>query len=185
MIRHEFVATRHDCLLLVIDFQAAMLKVMQNWKEVARTVNQLAGAAQALDIPILLTEQYTKGLGPTIPEVLENISSPTVFHKEHFSACLEPDFLKNIDSYGRKKIVIVGMETHVCVLQTSMDLIRAGYQVHIAADAVASRTVENRNIALDLLRDAGAVITSTEIVIFQWAHRANTEDFRRILPIVK
>ncbi|MFO8113070.1 MAG: hydrolase [Desulfosalsimonadaceae bacterium] len=185
MIRHEFIATRQDCLLLVIDFQAALLKVMQNRKEVTRTVNQLAGAAQVFDIPILLTEQYPKGLGPTTPEVMENIGSPLVFQKDHFSACMEPDFLQTVDSYGRGKIVIVGVETHVCVLQTSMDLIRAGYQVHVASDAVASRTAENRSIALDLLRDAGAVITSTEIVIFQWALRANTEDFRRILPIVK
>ncbi len=185
MTRHEFVATSHDCMLLVIDFQSAMLKVMPEWAETARTVNQLTGAAEALDIPILLTEQYTKGLGPTIPEVLDGISAPEVFHKEHFSACLEPDFLPRVHACGRRQIVVAGMETHVCVLQTCLDLIRAGFQVHLAADAVASRKVRNRDIAIDLMRQAGAVITSTEIVIFQWARRANTDSFRRILPIVR
>ena len=77
------------------------------------------------------------------------------------------------------------METHVCVLQTGLDLIKSGYQVHLVADAVASRVTENRDIATELFREAGAVISSAEIVIFQWARRSNTDDFRKILPIVK
>ena len=185
MMRHEFVATRKDSLLLVIDFQAAMLKVVETWQQTARRVNQLTRAAEALDIPLLVTEQYRKGLGETIPEVAREMKAPTVFHKEHFSACLENDFLAVLGSFDRAKIVLVGMETHVCVLQTGLDLIRAGYQVHLVADAVASRTTENRDLALGIFREAGAIITSTEIVIFQWARRANSDDFRKILPIVK
>jgi nicotinamidase-related amidase len=185
MKRHDFIATREESLLLVIDFQAAMTKVVPGWEAIVFTVNQLTDAARILDIPILLTEQYTKGLGATIPEVLKGISSPKVLEKEHFSACLEPDFFPAIGSFGRGKVVLVGMETHVCVLQTGLDLIRQGYQVHLVADAVASRKTENRDIAIELLRNAGAIVTSTEIVIFEWARRANTEDFRKILPIVK
>jgi nicotinamidase-related amidase len=185
MIRHEFVATREDSLLLIIDFQQSMLKVMQGWKPIAHKVRQLVGAADHLGVPILLTEQYSKGLGVTIPEVLQEIRSPHVFHKEHFSACLEPDFVPTVRAFGRPKIVAVGMETHVCVLQTCLDLVKAGFQVHLAADAVASRVTENRDAAIALMRDAGAVISTTEIVIFQWARRANTEEFRKILPIVK
>jgi nicotinamidase-related amidase len=185
MNRHEFVANRHDCLLVIIDIQQAMLKVIETWGDVVGKVNQLTQAADALGIPILLTEQYSRGLGQTIPEVVNQISSPKVFHKEHFSACVETDFLPLIRSYHRNKIVMVGMETHVCVLQTGLDLIREGFQLQLVADGVASRTVQNRDIAIDLFREAGAVITSAEIVIFQWAVRANTEDFRRILPIVK
>ena len=185
MNRHKFVATREDCLLLIIDIQQAMLRVIETWKDVAQRVNQLTQAAEALGIPILLTEQYSKGLGGTIPEVIGQIRSPKVFHKEHFSACLETDFLASIKSYHRNQIVVVGMETHVCVLQTGLDLIREGYQVQLVADGVASRTTRNRDLAIDLFREAGAVVTSAEIVIFQWAKRANTEDFRKILPIVK
>ncbi len=185
MNRHEFVATREDCMLLIVDIQQAMLKVIDTWKKVTQKVNQLTQVAETLGIPILLTEQYSKGLGATIPEVSGQISSPKVFHKEHFSACLESGFLSLIKSYHRHKIVVVGMEAHVCVLQTGLDLIREGYQLQLVADGVASRTTQNRDIALDLFREAGAVITSAEIVIFQWARGANTEDFRKILPIVK
>ncbi|MFZ2447347.1 MAG: isochorismatase family protein [Syntrophobacteraceae bacterium] len=185
MNRHEFVAAREDCLLLIIDIQRAMLKVIDTWRNVARKVNQLTQAADALGIPILLTEQYNKGLGGTIQEVLDRIRSPKVFHKEHFSACLETDFPPLIESYHRSQIVVVGMETHVCVLQTGLDLIAKGYRLQLVADGVASRTSQNRDIAIDLLREAGAVITSAEIVIFQWARRANTEEFRKVLPIVK
>jgi nicotinamidase-related amidase len=171
--------------LLIIDIQQAMLNVIETSKKVTQKVNQLTQAAEVLGIPILLTEQYSKGLGGTIPEVVGGIRSPNVFHKEHFSACLEADFLALINSYHRNKIVVVGMEAHVCVLQTGLDLIREGYKLQLVADGVASRTDQNRDIAIDLFREAGAVITSAEIVIFQWARRANTEDFRRILPIVK
>lgn len=184
-MRHEFVATRNECLLLVIDFQIAMLKVIKTWKMTAHKVNQLTRAAHVLGIPLLVTEQYKKGLGETISEVSGEMESPTVLQKEHFSACLEAEFLPLLRSFDRPKVVVAGMETHVCVLQTGLDLLKAGYQVHLVADAVASRTPEDRNIAIDIFREAGAVITSTEIVIFQWAYRCNTEDFRRILPIVK
>jgi nicotinamidase-related amidase len=185
LIRHDSVSTREESMVLIIDIQKAMLKVIDDWKPIAAKVRQLTLAADRLDVPILLTEQYAKGLGGTIPEVLREIKSPQVFAKEHFSACLEPAFIPTIQSFHRSKIVVVGMETHVCVLQTCLDLIAAGYQVHLVADAVASRVIENRNIAIDQMREAGAIITSTEIVIFEWACQSNTDIFRKLLPIVK
>lgn len=184
-MRHEWIAMRENCLLLIIDIQQAMVKVMERVDEVVGCVNQLCRAADVLDIPIVLTEQYKKGLGPTIPEVIGEVSSPAVFEKEHFSACLEPDFTGSIRAYNRPEIVLAGMETHVCVLQTALDLLHAGFRVHLVADAVCSRVDNNRDVAVDQLRHAGAVVTSTEIVIFEWARRANTDAFRRILPIVK
>lgn len=185
MVRSEYIATREESLLLIIDFQQAMLKAIDSWELIAGKVKQIIAAANVLDVPILLTEQYKKGLGETLPEILQAIRSPLVFHKEHFSACLEDGFLSTVQSIRRHKIVVVGMETHVCVLQTCLDLIQSGFQVHLVADAVASRVDENRDIAINLLRQAGALVSSTEIVIFQWACRANTDAFRNILPIVK
>ncbi|MFO7875077.1 MAG: isochorismatase family protein [Desulfovermiculus sp.] len=185
MIRHEYVAVRENSLLLIIDFQTAMLKAIGGWEEVAAGTKQLIGAARVLNVPLLLTEQYKKGLGGTHPEILDTISSPKILSKEHFSACLEPDFLPALKSYDKSQIVVAGTETHVCVLQTSLDLIQAGFQVHLASDAVASRKNENRDIAISLLRQAGVIITSVEIVIFEWAKQANTDEFRKILPIVK
>ena len=185
MERSEFIATREDSLLLIVDVQHAMLKAIESWEIVASKVKQLIRSAKVLDVPILLTEQYKKGLGETLPELIQEIESPQLFPKEHFSACLETDFISTIESFKRKKIIVVGMEAHVCVLQTCLDLIKAGYQVHLVADAVASRVNKNRDIAINIMEQADAVITSSEIIIFQWVCRANTDDFRKILPIVK
>ena len=98
---------------------------------------------------------------------------------------LENNFLETIRRFERNQIVVAGMETHVCVLQTVLDLIHNGYQVHIVKNAVASRYIEDWHTAIDLFREAGAVITTAEIVIFQWICRSNTDDFRKALPIVK
>lgn len=185
MIRHDFVATRQDSLLLIIDFQQGLLKSIDSWERTAHKINQLIKAATTLEIPILVTEQYKKGLGETYQELLKEIKSSLIFQKEYFSACLESNFISTLSNYNRRKIVVVGMETHVCVLQTCLDLIQSGFQIHLIADAVASRLNENRDIAISQLRQAGAIISSTEIVIFQWACRANTEEFRKLLPIVK
>ena len=136
MVRSEYVATREDSMLLIIDFQQAMLKAIDSWEKIAGKVKQLIQSANALEVPILLTEQYKKGLGGTLPELIQEIKSPQIFQKEHFSACLEEDFIPTVQSFNRNKIIVVGMETHVCVLQTCLDLIKAGVQVHLVADAV-------------------------------------------------
>jgi nicotinamidase-related amidase len=184
-MRHDFVAVKEESLLLVIDIQQAMLKVMPDWQEVGRRTIQLSRAARVLGIPIAVTEHYKKGLGETIPELAGELEGAAFLQKEHFSACLEPEFSGKIKSFGRRKIVVAGMETHVCVLQTGLDLMAAGFQVHLVEDAVGSRSERDRVTAVNLFRQAGAVVTSTEAVIFQWARRSNTDEFRKILPIVK
>jgi nicotinamidase-related amidase len=148
-------------------------------------VSQITRAADLFDIPIVVTEQYPKGLGATIPQVLQAIRSPKVYHKEHFSACQEDGFIELIRSFGRSRIIVAGMEAHVCVLQTALDLIQSGFEVQVVLDAVSSRATLNRDIGIELLQQAGAVITSTEIVLFQWIHRSNTEEFRKVHPMLK
>ena len=184
-MRHHFVADRQDSLLLVVDIQQAMLKVIDVWPETVRRVNQLIRSANLLGIPVLLTEHYKKGLGETIPEVKGTLEDAAFYQKEYFSACLEDDFLETVRKFGRRQIIVTGMEAHVCVLQTTLDLIHSGYQIHLVRNAVASRYKEDWETAVELFRDAGAVITTAEIVIFQWICRSNTDDFRSILPIVK
>jgi nicotinamidase-related amidase len=184
-MRHRFVADCQNSLLLIIDVQQAMLKVIDGWQETIRRTNQLIQAAELFDVPVIVTEHYKKGLGATIPEVSEELNAAVFFQKEYFSACLENNFLETIRRFERNQIVVAGMETHVCVLQTALDLIHHGYQVQIVKNAVASRYIEDRNTAVDLFREAGAVITTAEIVIFQWICRSNTDDFRKALPIVK
>ena len=184
-MRHAFVAEHEDCLLMIIDVQQAVVKAIDGWRETVRRINQLAEAATLRDIPVLVTEHYKKGLGTTLTDVTAGLDKPTIFQKEHFSACLEAGFIDTVRRFGRRKVVITGIETHVCVLQTGLDLIAAGFQLQVVKNAVASRFQEDRNAAIDLFRSAGAIITTAEIVIFQWAHRANTNTFRKMLPIVK
>ncbi|MBC8392064.1 MAG: isochorismatase family protein [Deltaproteobacteria bacterium] len=184
-MRHPFVADRKDSLLLIIDIQQAMLKVIDVWEENVRRAKQLINSANILGVPVLVTEHYKKGLGETIPEVKKELGGVNYFQKEYFSACLETDFIDAVRNFGRRQIVVAGMETHVCVLQTVLDLIAHGYQVHVVKNAVASRYREDWEAAIEIFRDAGAVITTAEIVIFQWICRSNTEDFRKVLPIVK
>ena len=184
-MRHPFVADRKDSLLLIIDIQQAMLKVINVCEENVRRTKQLIDSANILGVPVLVTEHYKKGLGETIPEVKKELGDVNYFQKEYFSACLETDFIDAVRNFGRRQIVVAGMETHVCVLQTVLDLIAHGYQVHIVKNAVASRYREDWEAAIEIFRDAGAVITTAEIVIFQWICRSNTEDFRKVLPIVK
>jgi len=184
-MRHPFVADRKDSLLVIIDIQQAMLKVINVWEENVRRAKQLINSANILGIPVLVTEHYKKGLGGTIPEVKKELGDVNYFQKEYFSACLETDFIDTVRNFGRRQIVVAGMETHVCVLQTVLDLVAHGYQVHIVKNAVASRYKEDWEASIEIFRDAGAVITTAEIVIFQWICRSNTEDFRKVLPIIK
>lgn len=184
-MRHPFVAEHEDSLLLIVDVQQAVVKAIDGWQDIVRRINQLVEAAKLRDIPVLVTEHYKKGLGATLTDVTDGLDGAAFFQKEHFSACLEDDFLKTVRRFGRRKIVVTGIETHVCVLQTGLDLINAGFQLQVASNAVASRFQEDRETAIDLFRSAGAVITTAEIVIFQWAFRSNTDTFRKILPIVK
>ena len=184
-MRHPFVAKREDSMLLIVDVQQAMLKVIQTWQETVRRINQLSQAANLLGIPILVTEQYKQGLGATIAEVSTGLEDAPFFQKEHFSACLEDRFLDTVRQFGRRQIVVTGMESHVCVLQTGLDLIEAGFQLQVVQNGVASRYKPDWQTALDLFKAAGAVMTTAEIVIFQWALRSNTDRFRKLLPIVK
>lgn len=182
---HRFVADQKNSLLLIIDVQQAMLKAIDGWQETVRRTKQLIQAAKLFEIPIVVTEHYKKGLGATIPEVSSELETAVFLQKEFFSACLENDFLDTIRRFERSQIVVAGMETHVCVLQTVLDLIHHGYQIQIVKNAVASRYREDWQAAIDLFREAGAVLTTAEIAIFQWICRSNTEIFRNALPIVK
>ena len=184
-MRHPMIADRDRSLLLIVDVQEAMLKAVPVWEETVRRVSQLVRTAAVLEIPVLVTEHYKKGLGATISQLDPILEQASFFQKEHFSACLEEDFLQTVRSFDRPQIILAGMETHVCVFQTGMDLIQSGYQVHLVQNAVASRFKEDWNIAVNLFRDAGAVISSAEMIIFQWIRRSNTEEFRNVLPIVK
>lgn len=181
----RFFITSEDSLLLIIDIQVKLAEVMDVKDKIIENVDHLIELAKLRNIPIVLTEQYPKGLGQTVERIRNSLPVYKPFEKLSFSCCNENTFFDLIKSFNRKRIVVTGMETHVCVLQTSLDLIKEGFYVHVVQDAVCSRAKQNWKIALEFMRDAGAVITSTETVLFQWLKVAGTEEFKKIIKRIK
>ena len=175
-----FQLERGTTALLVIDIQERLAAAMAEREKVVVNTGHLIAAAKLLGVPVVHTEQYPKGLGPTVPELRAALEPAAPVEKLTFDCCGEPTFAPALDAAGRSTVIVCGMETHICVLQTVLGLLARGMTVHVAADAVCSRNAENARTALELLRDAGAVITCTETVMFQLLVRAGTPEFKAI-----
>ena len=177
-----------DAALVIVDIQDRLLPAMpaEMLAEALRNVMRLAAIAKLLKLPVCVSEQYPKGLGHTIPALREVLPSAeaTYFTKSAFSLADEPTFASFLD-HGRRTLIVAGMETHVCVYQSVRDLAQRGYAVHVPADAVVSRTEGNRVVGLGLIERSGAVVTSTETVLFDLVERAGTDDFRALSRVVK
>ena len=186
-IRQKYFLDAENSLLVIIDVQERLCKVMddQALQCLIDNTNILIKAATELSVPTLVTEQYVKGLGTTRSEFSEHLGESPRFEKMSFSCCGSEAFTDSIRRSGRRQIIITGMETHVCVLQTALELLDAGYTVHLVQDAVISRTPQNRAVALAVMQQAGAVITCTESVLFQWLKVAGTESFKKLSKLVK
>lgn len=176
---------RDQAVLAVVDIQERLASVMEHRERVTARTRLLIEAARLMDIPIVVTEQYPKGLGHTVDEIREVLTAGSPVEKLSFSCCGEPSFLDALKKTGRKKVILAGMETHICVLQTVIDLLDSGYAVHLVRDAVCSRKKLDWATGLEMAREAGAVVTSTETVLFQLLERAGTEEFRKISKMVK
>jgi nicotinamidase-related amidase len=144
----------------------------------------LLGGAKVLGIPVLATEQYPKGLGPTLSDLKAALPKPALA-KSSFSCAGNEPFARALKETGRDQVILAGMETHVCVFLTARDLLAAGRTVHVCADAVCSRTEENRQLGLSLCREAGATITSAETALFDLLGQAGTDEFKAISALVK
>ena len=177
--------TRAKAGLVVVDVQERLLPaIFEQQRVVQNTVRLIQGAA-ILQVPIFATEQYRKGLGATAPEVAAAIPAFAPIEKVAFSACGATGFIPALESKQVSQAVLCGIEAHVCVTQTCLDLLEKGFSVFVAADAVSSRTPENYRVGLDRMRAAGAVIVSTEMVLFELLERAGTDEFKQILGLVK
>jgi nicotinamidase-related amidase len=176
-------------VLLVVDVQerlaAAMLAARMD--TLARNAGILLDASGHLGVRVLASEQYPKGLGPTVSSIAEKLRAlgVTPVPKMTFDACSESAIARPLSAIAPRAVVVVGMETHVCVFQTVRELVRRGYDVHVPIDAVASRTEENRLAGLALCERAGAIATTTETVVFDWLERAGTEAFKAVSKLVK
>jgi nicotinamidase-related amidase len=177
---NAFQLDRGNAVLLVIDIQERLAAAMAERQKVVANAGHLIAAAKLLEVPIVHTEQYPKGLGPTVPELRAALDPAAAVEKMTFDCCGEPSFGPALGRTGRAAVIVCGMETHICVLQTVLGLLAAGKTVHVVGDAVCSRDPENARVALTLLRDAGAVVTCTETVMFQLLVRAGTPEFKAI-----
>lgn len=179
---------RNNCLLLVIDVQERLSAAMPPdvIPGVVRNTCTLIEAARMFNRPVFVSEQYPSGLGPTVPEVRAALQEGIVpVEKLAFSCCEAPVLSAELARHTQRDVILCGMETHVCVLQTALDLLKRGRQVYVAADAVCSRTKLNWKIGLDLMRQAGAVIGSTEAFAFGLLGAAGSEQFKQISRLVK
>jgi nicotinamidase-related amidase len=177
--------TPKDTLLLVIDVQGRLAATVFESELVERNISKLIRACKLLGVPMLYTEQYPKGLGVTVQSLKEIIGEEEPFEKISFSCCGSEEFMRRLRSLGRNDILVVGMETHVCVYQTSVELLEFGYNVHLVTDAVSSRSEENRSIGIRCIERAGGALTSTEMAIFELLRVAEGEIFKVISKIIK
>jgi len=171
--------------LLIVDIQERLLPAMFEKERVVSNSLRLAKGAAVLKVPVLVTEQYKKGLGATLPEIAAAVPGFAPVEKMAFSACGAEEIVKSLKANSISDVILAGIEAHVCVSMTCLDLLNAGFRVFVVADAVSSRTPENMRIGLERMRDAGATVVSTEMVLFELLERAGTEDFKQILTLVK
>lgn len=174
-----------NTLLTVIDIQGNLAHAMHDKESLFKATGQLIKGIKCLEIPMILTEQNPKGLGPTIPEIRELIPDLTAIPKISFSCCDEKAFMEEIKRIGKRQILISGIESHICIYQTTMNLLDMGYEVHIVADAVASRDPENRKLALKKMEHMGANMTCVEMALFELMKTAEHPKFRDIVKIIK
>jgi nicotinamidase-related amidase len=178
-----------DTLLVVVDIQERLASAMpaEPFARLVSNTGILLETARILGVPIMASEQYSKGLGPTVAPLASKLAElgVTPVEKLHFDACGEAKFALALSALAPRSVVVVGMEAHVCVFQTARELVQRGYATYVVADAVTSRREENRRIGLSLCERAGAVVTATETVAFDLLERAGSDAFKAVSKLVR
>jgi nicotinamidase-related amidase len=180
---HPTKLSASDSALLVIDVQEKLLAKIPGAETLVRNIAFLVDGARLLEVPVTATEQYPKGLGPTVPELAQRL--PQRPDKVEFSCCAIPAVVDGFRGAARPKVVLAGMETHVCVLQTALDLLAQGFRVYVPVDAVASRYAIDHDQALRRLDHAGAIITTSETTIFEWLGGSAHPRFKQVSALVQ
>lgn len=185
MTLDKFFLDKEDTVLLIVDIQEKLAAVMTEKDKVVRNNLHLIELAKMINMPVMVTEQYPKGLGPTVADIKNALPFYRPVEKMTFDCCGQPPFLEELKEHNKRNVVLTGMETHICVLQTCIGLLKGGINVHIVQDAVCSRTRENWKTGVEFMREAGAVVTSTETALFQLLKVAGTEEFKKISQRIK
>ncbi len=175
-----------NSFLVIIDIQQRLLSAMpeHRGKAMVSQAAILGQVADQLNIPIVVTEQYPKGLGETVEVLQAHISSSNKIEKTCFSCADSKAFMSSLRSSHRRQVVLTGMEAHICVLQTALALLAQGFQVFVVEDAICSRTQQNQDNALQRLRQAGVIITNTESAVFEWLANAKHSEFRTLSKLI-
>lgn len=177
--------TVENTMLLVIDIQGNLALAMHDKQLLFENLKKIIKGAHLLNLPIMVTEQIPEKLGPTLPEIAALFSNTQPIPKSSFSCCGAKHFMKELRAVKRKQVLITGIESHVCVYQTALDLIDLGYEVHLVADCVSSRTAENRSIAIERMKNEGVKLSCTEMALFELLQIAEGDRFREIIKVVK
>ena len=173
------------CCLTVVDVQGKLAQLMHGREALFKNIQILVRAAKILEIPILWCQQCPDALGPTVPEIAQHLADIEPINKSAFSCCGVEQFNARLNELARNQILLCGIEMHVCIYQTAVDLLRQGFNVNVIADAVSSRTPENKQIAINRLAAKGANITCTEMALFELLKTAEHPKFRQIARLIK
>ncbi|HIT99715.1 MAG TPA: hydrolase [Candidatus Copromorpha excrementavium] len=177
--------TRDDTILVAIDFQERLMPVMQDKEELAERSARLLKGMKALGVPVLVTQQYTKGIGETVEQIAEALEDFEHIEKTSFGCMNNGEFAEKIKKSGKKNVVVCGIEAHICVMQTVLQLMNEGYRVYLAADCVSSRNKNDMSFGIMRMRDAGAVVTTYEAILYEMLMDSKAEGFKEISKIVK
>jgi nicotinamidase-related amidase len=176
---------REQTALAIVDFQEKLVPIMAQSQRTVNNAVALIRLSRLFQLPVILTEQFPRWLGSTIPEIKESLPAYDPIPKMEFNCCEVEGFNKRIETENVRNIVLIGIESHICVFQTCFSLLAQRYIVHVPRDAVDSRQEENRRVGLDLMKETGAIITSTEAVIYQILKKAGTSEFKEMMKIIR
>jgi len=171
--------------LMIIDVQGRLASLIHGADDLIKEINIMIKAAEILDMPIIWMEQYPKGLGATVAAIKDNLTGHQAIEKITFSGCGNDDVLKALKDSDRNQVIVTGIESHVCVYQTVLGMISEGYQVAINQDAISSRKPSNKQLGLERMKDAGAIKTSTEMILFELMQTAEHPKFKQISNLLK
>ena len=175
-----------DTLFILIDIQERLVMMLNKQEPVLKATSRLVNAASIMNIPTILTEQYPQGLGKTVYDVTSVMhESTSIIEKTSFSAMQTSEFVDKVKSYGKKNIVIGGIETHICVYQTVIDLLKEGFNVVVAKDACASRSSDCFKTGIQLMKDNGAVISNVETILFELLKTSKNPYFKPVQALIK
>ncbi len=174
-----------NCCLIVVDVQGKLAQLMHNKDILFKNIEILIKSAKILDIPILWCQQCPESLGPTIPQIAQLLFGIEPINKASFSCYGAEEFNEKLNQLARKQILLCGIEAHVCIYQTAMDLIKLDYEVEVVSDAISSRTPENKQAAITKMTAAGAKLTTTEMALFELLKTAEHPQFKQIAKLIK